>query len=224
MDFLNAEEILRSCRSDGVLLRADRPLATLDAALRLGFDAPSGRGELLWGTFSQIGPLRWSYLLSVSTTQPLTVQLDEMGAAAGEKFLLWDVWRDPNATSLQEVAAGAGFVVPQSPATTEKTVDTGSYQVLAPILASGWSFLEARKTVPASRRRFGDVTSTSDGFSVSVRGAARETVQVLALYKGVEATGGWGVVEVSCRGGECSGLDCDVEMRLTCAAAGCTCS
>ena len=161
----------------------------------------------------------------MSTTQPLTVQLDDMGAAAGEKFLLWDVWRDPNATSLQEVAAGAGFVVPQSPATTEKTVDTGSYQVLAPILASGWSFLEARKTVPASRRRFSEVTSSSDGFSVSVRGATRETVVLWALTpgKGAETTGGRRGGGVTCQGGECSGVDCDVEMRLTCGAAGCTC-
>ena len=94
IDFLNATEIARACRTDGVLLRADEPLATLGAALTLNFDSPEGRcvcvcvcvcvllpvmstykidqflrgrGLLLWSTYSQIGALRWSYLLSVST-------------------------------------------------------------------------------------------------------------------------------------------------------------
>ena len=53
VDFLNASMIARSCRPDGVLLRADRTFATSDAALLDEAAFASVRHQLLWQTYCE---------------------------------------------------------------------------------------------------------------------------------------------------------------------------
>jgi hypothetical protein len=185
IDDLNRGQIVRACRSDGVLLRADQPLATLDAALcvhhcpchltcppattwlisppihihihisltlappclsierrTLAFDSPRGRGLLLWGTYSQIGALRWSYLLSVSTPTDNTLHLRDLDTTPALAYILRDVWADANGAgangALRRIPQGGSFRVPQSPpAPIPGHSDGGTYQILAPVLPSG---------------------------------------------------------------------------------------
>ena len=134
----------------------------------------------------------------------------------------------PTAGSLQLIPAGGAFTVPQSPPPVNPGhSDSGTYQVLAPVMGNGWCLLgEARKTVAASRRRFSAVTSTAGGgFSAALRAATAEPVAVWVLPPS-NATGAGlsGVVEVGCPAGSCAGLDCDVQLLLECTTAkGCIC-
>jgi hypothetical protein len=205
-DFLNAAEIARSCRTDGVLLRADSSLATLDAALRLGFDAPEGRGLFLWGSHTQIGELRWVYLVSVSTPSDVTLHLEvDLHATAGVSYVLLDVWAsrlsyispDTSASPADSPSGGGGgggFLVPQSPAAAVPGhSDGGTYQILAPVLPrSGWCLLgEANKTVAVSRRRFGAVIETGTGTAaLSPRAAVAEVAVAASATVGDAAGGG----------------------------------
>jgi hypothetical protein len=225
IDFLNAPLIMRSCRTDGVLLKADAPIATLDAAF-LGANFDSRRPACVWGTFSQIGSLRWSYILSVSTTSELTITLKEVGATPDLDYMLLDFWATngstPTASSMTRIdgkRAGT-FVVPQSTAVPDKESDTGTYQILAPVLSSGWCLLgEALKIVSASKRRISSVAPTPDGLRATVRAAVGEqvTLWVLPPIKWQRVHGS-AVIEVQCATARtCSGMDCDVLMALACA-------
>lgn len=234
IDFLNVAEIAKSCRTDGVLLRADEPLATLGAALTLNFASPEGRGLLLWGTYSQIGALRWSYLLSVGTPSDNILQLTDLDTTPGLAFILHDIWANigtstvPSALSLQPIPAGGQFVVPQSPpAPIPGHSDGGTYQVLAPVLKNGWCLLgEANKTVVASRKRFASVEQTSKGLLARLRAASGEEVVLWVLPPhATEMTALTRDPMVGvCHGPTCSGEDCDTEMVMECAGTSCKCS
>lgn len=225
-----------------MLLRADAALATIDAAFRLAFDTPAGHGLNLWGTYSEVSDLRWGYLLSVCTPKAVTLQLADLGSTAGHSYVLLDVWAagsdesesngTPTAGSLQLIPAGGSFTVLQSPLPVNPGhSDSGTYQILAPVMKNGWCLLgEARKTVAASRRRFATVAPiAAGGFSAALRAATAESVAVWVLppsnaTAGSAGGGVSGVVEVSCPAGSCTGLDCDVQLLLECTTAkGCTC-
>jgi hypothetical protein len=231
IDFLNAAEIAKSCRTDGVLLRADEPLATLGAAFTLNFASPEGRGILLWGTYSQIGALRWSYLLSVGTPSDIALPLAELDTTPGIAFILYDVWANigtSTALSLKLIPAGGQFVVPQSPpAPIPGHSDGGTYQVLAPVLTNGWCLLgEANKTVAASHKRFALVEQTANGLVARLRAASGEEVVLWILPPhATEATAlARDPVMGICHGPTCSGEDCDTVMEVECAGTSCKCS
>jgi hypothetical protein len=230
---MNAALIMRSCRSDGVLLKTDVPLATLDAAF-LGDNFDGHRSPAhIWGTYSQLGPLRWSYILSVSTTSALTMTLKELDTPPGLDYVLLDFWATngssvPSAASMTRIssAGAASFVVPKSPPVPDGNSDKGTYQILAPVLSNGWCLLgEALKVVTASRRRFGEVTEMADrGMKVSVKAAAGETVVLLVvppLKQQQQQQGDAAVMEVHCDTAHmCSGADCDISMELVCEGGG----
>ena len=97
---------------------------------------------------TQIGPLHWSYLLSVATPSANTLRLAELDTTPGLAYMLFDVWADsgsaegtPSARSLKRIPPDGEFVVPQSPPPPiPGHSDGGTYQVLAPIMANGASY------------------------------------------------------------------------------------
>ena len=110
----------------------------------LGFDLPRGRGLLLWGTYTQIGSLRWAYLLSVNTPTANTLHLvKDLETTPELDYIVIDVWAvdgaTPTASALQRVPASGGrLTVPQSPlAPLSGHSDGGTYQILAPVFPSG---------------------------------------------------------------------------------------
>ena len=210
IDFLNKELIERSCRTDGVLLKADEPLATTDAAMLLSFtDAPRAVLTMhVWATRSmlpaQLGSppatlqqLCWLYVLSVSTPQEMELRLvEDLGAAPGIDYVLLDFWASNGSapTELTPVRASNGsFIVPRSPPPPNIYSDAGTYQVLSPVLpGSGWCLLgEARKIVSAATRRFlsvGEGSSVAAGgdsgappMHAALRAASRESVVLWVL-------------------------------------------
>ena len=227
LGLLNAELILRSCRADGVLLKPSAPLATLDAAfLGDAFEAARGPAHV-WGTYAQIGALRWLYVLSVQTEADVPLTLSGMDATPGHEYRLFDFWGNNGSrpTAVRRVAAGGGWTAPKTPPPLSKLSDAGTYQVLAPVLPSGWCLLgEAGKIVGAAPRRVASVSAPrgSSGLSVELRAASAEAdVSLWVLAPGTSE-----VIEVECDAAPtCAGVDCDSRLMLRCARGGqCRCA
>ena len=197
IDFLNKGLIERSCRADGVLLKADEPLATTDAAMLASFTA-APRATLtmhVWATRSTLpqspaaatAPHRASqaayfYVLSVSTPRAMEMRLvEDLGAPPGVDYLLLDFWAadgsKPAALAPVRAANGSAFVVPRSPPAPDNMSDGGPYQTLSPVLPNSWCLLgEARKIVGAAARRFSSVSDSGTSMNAALRAASNESV------------------------------------------------
>lgn len=70
---MNKSLIMKSCRADGVLLRADKPATAIDQSFAASFDDLKPRH--VWGSYSQTGAARWTYLLALNLDAPLTVPM-----------------------------------------------------------------------------------------------------------------------------------------------------
>ena len=207
--YFNPELIARSCRSDGVLLKSDVPLAVTDFAFAATFDNPREMVHV-WASHSDIArnanggngdpapqatdaSLRWIYLLSVNILSNLEMSLTDLDASPGQDYMLLDFWANngstPTASSVTRVGAkgGGAFTVPTSPpqAAVKGGSDAGTYQVLAPVLQNGWCLLgEAAKIVAVSSRRVLSLKGSALGdLSAS---SAVEAVLLLANDEKVE--------------------------------------
>ena len=251
--FLNAALIGRSCRSDGVLLKSDAPLAVTDFAYATTFDNPR-EAVHVWATHSDImagsapaspsvassAALRWLYILSINTPSSLEMSLSELGATPGLDYAVVDFWGTngsvPSASSVQRVhvsakAGGGKFTIPMSPpqAPVKGGSDAGTYQVLAPVLRSGWCLLgEAKKIVAASGRRFVAV----EDFGPSPSGRSLEITLLLADNEPLELwllapapadtphgnsrVPTFNLVQATCPPRPCTGVDCDVRVKVVC--------
>lgn len=235
IDYLNPTVIMSSCRSDGVLLRADWPLLTLDAAFRTAFDTHGS--PHVWGTHTTVSGLRWGMVLGVSTTMDIPVPFSDLGLTPNLDYVVVDMWSTKNGTAAPTVKGVSrkvgNFVVPTSPPPTDNS-DVGSYQLLAPITTTGWCVLgDVSKVVPTSRRRFSDMigsgTLAAGELTATLRGASGEaftvwyltpsaTTSLLAGMTGLTPT------PVQCQASYCSGVDCDSEVVLRCQLGACHCS
>lgn len=64
----NETLVLRSVRSDGLIVQPDRPATFIDAMLASGVNAPNGRGApngAVWTTSVTLGTDVWHYALSI---------------------------------------------------------------------------------------------------------------------------------------------------------------
>lgn len=114
--------IARSCRPDGVLLRADRTFATSDAALLDPAAFASWRHQYVWQTFSAPAASQgavWVYVLALIIETAMPAPLGRLGATPGLAYLAWaplptaDAGGAPPATTL--IPAGGALSVPVSP-------------------------------------------------------------------------------------------------------------
>lgn len=245
-----------------MLLKADTPLAVADFAFAAAFDTPR-EAIHVWATHSDLhsqdpaAPYRWAYVLSVNTPSALEMTLAELGATPGLDYAVLDFWAAngsaPTAASVTRVGADGGgrFAVPMSPpqANVKGGSDAGTYQVLAPIMKSGWCLLgEAKKIVSAAKRRFVSVIDQPDPptLAVTLAAASDEAVTLWLLAPAAAAAVGsagsgagagssafkFKLVEVNCpKAKSCvapdpRAPDCDSqEMVVRCGGAGsCTCT
>ena len=65
-----------------MLLRADKPATAIDTSWSASFD--DLKPIHAWGTYSQIGTARWSYLLGLNLVEPLRIPLNILDPAAAE--------------------------------------------------------------------------------------------------------------------------------------------
>ena len=233
--YLNAELIGRSCRSDGVLQKADVPLAVTDFAFAAAFDTPH-ESIHVWATHSDLNAYRWMYVLSVNTPSDLEMTLTDLNATHGLYYVVYDFWGSngsaPSASSVKVINHTDGkFTVPMSPpqAPVKGGSDAGTYQMLAPILGSGWCLLgEAKKIVPVSRRRFISLRELNIMYvlEITVWAASNEEVTLWLLAPQDPPLPEFKLIEVNCpQAKSCDTADCNSQgMKVLCSGAGwCTC-
>ena len=172
----NRTIIMRSCRSDGVLLKADTPITVMGAAVRASFQGADLK--YLWSTHSDITlegtnvTYRWSYIVAIEVKQPMTVTVQDLldlppaaPAPARTVFAAYDFFQTADSggliTNVSIVAADAPLTVAATPNRTGVNALGYSYTVVAPLLGGRWIVAEADKWVAFSRRRRAQIVSCS---------------------------------------------------------------
>jgi hypothetical protein len=164
--------ILRTCRSDGVLVKPDVPVAALDRCWR--GHAVLDPAPLVGEAHSAHPAGRWHYLVSMNAWrggQPLRFRLalaDLLGLAPTAPVLAWD-WRRGRGEVL---APDGGFDLVLAPLDWD-------YRVLCPLLPGGLAVVgDAARYASAGDRRLAAVRATPDGAAFDVLGAAGEGVAI----------------------------------------------
>jgi hypothetical protein len=171
--------IMRSCMSDGKVLRPDAASTNLDgnilakAAARASGAAEPGE---LQSTTATVGGLVYSYVLAAQTNGTTVVTAKDLfGSATGSRAY---VAFESNSSAAPQLFSNT------SPLKVSQT-DRWSFQfwTVSPVLAGGYAFLgEAdSKWIAVSRQRFANVRLNSNpatGFAVDVVGAPGEMVRL----------------------------------------------
>lgn len=190
----NKSLLMRSCRDDGLLLRADKPITILDAALLalpFGKDVTPTKATgydpiHVWSTFSRIpshsepsSSLRYYYILGLDLARPFSVHTTDLDSdlvsieeKSPGKYVAWEYWTgvDPHNNNTVVVDNAHPFPIPAPPLSNNSAVITSSYHVLSPSLTNGWTYLgEPGKFIAASRRRVAFIDALKNGIQVRFR-------------------------------------------------------
>ena len=246
----NKSLLLRSCRSDGVLLKADKPVTMMEPAFAaLPFDGPvppncsgpaAGHPSDLtcmvinvWSTHADIpGAGRYGFVLGLDLVAPFTVApADFIGEASGgdrdavAEYQVVEYWHGMRGDRVVVATDKAPFRIVPPPLSLDPAIITHAYYVFAPVLpTSGWCYLgEPGKIVTASARRVEAVSEpTNTSIQVRMVGSPGEVITVLA--RGPSGK----LYEASCAVSELSHADpadtIDGKVGITCGEPhGCVC-
>lgn len=233
----NRSLIMRSCRTDGVLLRADAPISVTDAALRAEFDVPGAQLNL-WAAPSggglQLGLVSVDLAAGVdfSTSDAALVSSDLPATAS---YLAYDVWANggkaPTAF-LPLLTPSQPMHIPARPAPSDDQKLNFTHLVLSRVLPAGWVWLgEPDKVVPASSRRaaLANISTTPTSLRADVTLASGETTAFAALPPStamptMSAFTATPLVATCSAPGDETALDVDVALHVTCTTTVCSCS
>ena len=234
----NRSLIMRSCRDDGVLLRADKPITMLDSAFAaVPFEEMPCNTSVpddltcaavnVWATHSDIGARRFGYILGLDLVKPFEVRPRDIlprseAETEAQQFRVWEYWSgvgDDGEDRTMLADAAQPFAVPAPPLSSNEAVITSTYHVLAPVLENGWTYLgEPGKIVAASSRRVSRIESTAHEVSVCLLGSRGE--EILAALRSPNAT----IHRVVCHVDSSAVPHEDVEMAVTCSGDVCRCA
>ena len=223
---MNRSLVMRSCREDGVLLRPDKPATAIEASWQASFD--SLEPIYAWGTFSQVGAARWSYLLGLNLVDALRVPMESLDPAGlGLGWVAYEGWHGVSRQEFTELGpTNSSLVLPECPQITEMALGH-SLWVVAPVLPGGWVFLgEEDKLVAASSRRLARWEATASSLQLTLLAAPGESLAVAVLPPGERGT----PLTARCVAPADAGAarpnafgDVDVAVRVECVRTGAVC-
>jgi hypothetical protein len=236
----NRSLIMRSCREDGVLLRADKPITMLDSAFTAvrfegeGCDDLTSEVINVWATHADIsGGLRYGYVLGLDLRTSYNITPGDIlpttvaSKRQRQEYRVWEYWRGlaqgPDTTTMACDEAHP-FTLPAGKMSANRAVIVSSYFVMAPVLSNGWSYLgEPGKLIAVSRRRVHSIDEAASGLSVCVAlSSVEETLTAFARSPDAE------IHSAECRssshGEGDAALYADVPMLIRCSVHGCTCT
>ena len=238
----NKSLIMRACRPDGVLLKADKPVTMMDSAFAvLPFEGPlpcsnsSHPSDLtcavvnVWSTHSDVpGAGRYGYVLGLDLAAPFDVipanilgAADGGGGAGAATYQVVEYWHGMRAASAVVATNQAPFTITPPPRSNNSAIITNAYYIFAPVLpASGWCYLgEPDKIVTASTRRVASVSESADGaLRVCLVGSSEESI--VALARGPSGT----LFEARCPIPRLPTETVDGKVEMTCSEPhGCVC-
>ena len=177
---LNASRVLQACRSDGYILKPDRPVYPAEGCFDKGKDPFTC---YTYQTYSDVAglPARLYYHYEDSDAQPLTRasfaaaahEAEEEAEEAAVEYLVYN-WYTRSVTPLS------------STPTVAPGYEGHSYSVVTPLLVGGtWAYVgEVDKFVTASTFRTASVKQGVGGLTVSLKGVAHESATICAAHGG----------------------------------------
>jgi hypothetical protein len=199
LGYLNATTLMRCCRSDGLVLKAERPAVALDAQWSEG-GGGGAEAEISW-TYTcphSIGSGSSSvfYLLAASVDQEYVVTPVDFEAGAkcatsapmADQFIVYD-W-NKNAVISTNFSTDSPLLLSRSQHTKSGAVDWSLY-IVSPVV-DGWALIgDSSKFVGTSSQRIASTAATATGASaglvVNALGAAGESVEVCAWESATQA-------------------------------------
>ena len=171
---MDRDLVMRTCRADGVLLRADKPLTHMDSTFLEIFK--TGNAPNVWTTSSEVDGHRWTYMLGLNLHDTFTVASNDMRLGDNvTEYAVWEFWGGPQ-KGVAALTPSVTFMFPScpEPTTTPKTLGH-KYYVAAPILPYGWVLYgETAKIVTVSRVRVQSVATSPGALTLGVTVSAGE--------------------------------------------------
>ncbi|KNC53925.1 6 carbohydrate binding protein [Thecamonas trahens ATCC 50062] len=165
--------ILRSVRTDGIVLAPSRPATLVDSAIAARVWPGAGCIGQVWATSSELGPvLAMHHVFAANVNASCRITPAELGS--GDVATRWVAYESNSTATRVAVGADGLLLEPNG------EWDFALWHLAPALPGSEWTFLgEADKWVPASPARFRDV-NVIDGttFSAILLGAPGEIVTV----------------------------------------------
>lgn len=168
LGFLNATRLAAACRSDGVVLKPDRPITTSDACFVSYNAAPEEC--FLYETHSDLSAdRRIHYVYADDDRAANLFSIRALDGAQDDRTYIIYNWYTRSIEFLdQHIKIQPGY-------------ENHSFVVVSP-LVEGFAFIgEPEKYTTASRKRFSNVHVTGDTLRVNITGAPHETVRACAV-------------------------------------------
>ena len=175
--YTNTQLLAMAHRTDGLLLKPDRPAFSLDVSyVARAFGASAGPDAAqITHTYSAFNGHRWHVLMVAEEGHGYQLQLSEVGGGmAGEQYVTY--YRHNGSLSLPSLgvwsASSPLMLEPQSRSTVSFTVFWA-----APVLSSGLVVLgDTSKWVPMSAQRIVSIVEYGGGVLIQLSGDANEAV------------------------------------------------
>ena len=193
LNHTNVKRILRTCRSDGVLLQPDKPLTTMDSHIE-------NRWRILHSYSGQSIRDVWAYYvvahrLSNLPDEEVAVAVDELWPrpkADSSWFVVWNGGGEDFACveNGAQAASCGDFITPNSTImipTTPDDFQTTRISIFPACPSNRWVLLgELSKFVSLSSKRFSDIECIgNEGINFNVYGSKDETVTISAIHSGI---------------------------------------
>ena len=176
---MNRELLLKTCRSDGLLLKPDKPATPIERCFRP--DYPKGQ---IWDTYTRLGTQSWRYLLVAEQGIEFNFSAQELGIQAPHVVYEMNVLQSEDSSSSRSQEQSHRRVLQVSErlkAGGTKPPRKGAvpvqYFVLAPVAEDGTAFIGATdKFITVSPQRFESIEN--DGKKLTVIGVAGEEIEL----------------------------------------------
>eukprot|EP01060_Flectonema_neradi_P036837 TRINITY_DN721_c0_g1_i13.p1 TRINITY_DN721_c0_g1~~TRINITY_DN721_c0_g1_i13.p1 ORF type:complete len:780 (+),score=134.53 TRINITY_DN721_c0_g1_i13:115-2454(+) len=213
---LNKTTIMQTCRDDGLLLRADKPVTMVESAFRNGF--VDANPLAVWSTYSEIDGYRWGYVLGLNLNNPYPLLSSDINDFKNSTYRVFSYLSSEGMKQTTEMNAGTPFMIPACPEPGTQPPQLGhGYHVAAPLLNGGWYFLgEVGKIVSASTVRVKSVASDAATLTLQMEGVSNEVVQIGFIKPSSTSTSFF-----SCPTPTCSLKSCPV--TIACSLSQCSC-
>eukprot|EP00040_Diaphanoeca_grandis_P039050 m.258025 g.258025 ORF g.258025 m.258025 type:complete len:1139 (+) comp36016_c0_seq1:75-3491(+) len=188
----NRSLIMMTARSDGVLLKPDRPATPIDSywSVRAFGTSQHGPHGELWATETSVacgdGVLKCTYHYAFGTMleSEYTLTLSEL-VKAGSSWTSNDLGQNTKEYIVWDLAKSvtSAVVLGTEPLRFARGEDYGSatYFIVCPVLANGWSILgEVDKIIPLSQQRILSIVPNMHGVMINLIGAPNEQVIMAA--------------------------------------------
>ena len=179
----------KSHRSDGLLLKPDRPAFSLDASMveRVFGSADGPDARQITHTYSEVNGHRWHVLLVAEESHGYQLQLAQVQAMPDTRFVTYYYHNGSSSLpTLTEWTSSSPLVLePQTRSTATFTVFWA-----APVLASGLVVLgDVDKWAPMSRQRVVTMSQWDEGVVLQLSGGPGEMVTISYATMSQQADG-----------------------------------